>query len=355
MIKDGQQLRRLLVIMLVCSGLNSLVGVLQVHDAQTWLPAEFSSNILSDEYGLQRFTFINAAGESVVRPPGLSDTPGAVCSAGMLAALLGAVFAMSRTKYWKKATALGFALLGACAVYLSQVRTALLIFGGMLLVYIAVIWFVQRETTRKALMSLGIAACIALVGFSSAYVIGGSVISERVTSLTIGSPLVVYYQAGRGEQMEESIRSLLPQYPLGAGLGRWGMMRYYFGDESNLDSPQIWAELQFPAWTLDGGVGLILFYCLALIVTARYEYRVARNAKQPDLRFLAPIVIAANAGALALVFGFTPFTTQLGMQYWFLAGALQGVVQGGGLFDNERLRTHKWRLYAVGRHGSRQL
>lgn len=353
MIKDAHRLRRLLLMLLICSGLNSLIGVLQVHDSATWLPAEFSTNILSDEYGLERFVFINAAGESVIRPPGLSDTPGAVCSAGMLAALLGGVFALGRTEIWKRAVALGFALLGACAVYLSQVRTALLIFAGMLLVYVAVIWFVQRETTRKALISLGIAVCIAGVGFSSAYFIGGSVITERVTSLALGSPVVVYYTTGRGEQMEESIKSLLPQYPLGAGLGRWGMMRYYFGDETNTDSPQIWAELQFPAWTLDGGIGLILFYCLALVVTARYEYRITRNATNSQIRFLAPIVVAANAGALALVFGFTPFTTQLGMQYWFLAGALHGVVQRDAFFHNGSIRTNKRRLHALGRHGSR--
>jgi len=39
------------------------------------------------------------------------------------------------------------------------------------------------------------------------------------------------------------------------------------------------------------------------------------------------MIFAANAGVLALVFGFTPFTTQVGLQYWFLAGVLHGVAQ----------------------------
>ncbi len=29
-----------------------------------------------------------------------------------------------------------------------------------------------------------------------------------------------------------------------------------------------------------------------------------------------------------MIISFTPFVTQIGIQYWFLAGALQGVVAG---------------------------
>jgi len=41
----------------------------------------------------------------------------------------------------------------------------------------------------------------------------------------------------------------------------------------------------------------------------------------PDLA----VIVASNAGVLALMFGFAPFTTQIGVQYWFLAGVLHGV------------------------------
>jgi hypothetical protein len=146
---------------------------------------------------------------------------------------------------------------------------------------------------------------------------------------------------------------LLPQYPLGAGLGRWGMMRLYFGDEANLDSPLIWAELQFPAWILDGGIILMILYCLALFATTLYEFRIAKKSRNTKLGSLVPIVIAINMGTLALIFGFTPFTTQLGLQYWFLAGALHGVAHGGGLFLHERIRTGQRGFHDMGRHGSR--
>lgn len=340
MIKEPDRLNRLLVIMLVCNGINSLVGVLQVYAPDTWLPTEISLGILSERFGIAKYTFINAAGQRVIRPPGLFDTPGAVCSAGMIATMLGVVFALGRSEYWKRAAALALALLGVWAVYLSQVRTAILIIGGMLMVYVITVWLVQKKTT-KAVMGLTFAGSIVVLGYSSAYFIGGNVITKRFTTLTAANPLAVYYQAGRGEQLEEGFTTLLPEHLLGAGLGRWGMMRTYFGDESNTDSSPIWAELQFPAWTLDGGIILVSLYCIALFVTARYEYLIIKNAKDKKLIFLSPIIFAANIGVLALILGFTPFTTQIGMQYWFLAGALHGVAQSTAFHRNEHLHINK--------------
>ena len=71
-----------------------------------------------------------------------------------------------------------------------------------------------------------------------------------------------------------SIRYLV-EHPLGAGLGRWGMMRRYFGNENNLDSPAIWAEVQFAAWVLDGGIVLLSLYLIALIVAIQRLVRLS--------------------------------------------------------------------------------
>src|SRR5260370_29358167 len=118
---------------------------------------------------------------------------------------------------------------------------------------------------------------------------------------------------------------MLFDYPAGAALGRWGMMRYYFADRTNTESPAIWSELQPNSWILDGGIVLLLFYPIALIATTRDQLRIARGARSPDLRFVAAAIIAVNATALGLVFGYTPFTTQVGLQYWFLSGVLFAV------------------------------
>jgi hypothetical protein len=51
------------------------------------------------------------------------------------------------------------------------------------------------------------------------------------------------------------------------------------------------------------------------------------TAPSDSLRSCAALVFAVNAGTIALVFGFTPYTTQVGMQFWFLTGALHGLAQ----------------------------
>ena len=116
-------------------------------------------------------------------------------------------------------------------------------------------------------------------------------------------------------------------FPLGAGLARWGMMRLYFGDESNVNSPPLWAEIQFPAWALDGGIVLIVLYLLVLLRDAWAECRTCIHLRRTALASDMAVIVAANAGVLALLFSFTPFTTQVGLQYWFLAGVLHGVSQ----------------------------
>ena len=59
---------------------------------------------------------------------------------------------------------------------------------------------------------------------------------------------------------------------------------------------------------------------------------VPRPRDDPDarLRACAAVVLAANLGTAALIFTFTPFVTQIGLQFWFLAGALHGLAPGTG-------------------------
>lgn len=261
----------------------------------------------------------------------------------MMAALLGMIFSLSPIKVWKRVIALALSVAGMAAIYLSHVRTSFLILCGMLLVYVGAL-FIQKQGIKAAAFLALASFCVSMV-FSYTIVFGGKSIAARFQTLIEDDPIAVYYKAARGRQMEDAFFTLLPEYPLGAGLARWGMMRLYFGDESNLDSPPIWAELQFPAWTLDGGIILITLYCFALLATTIHEFRLVKTNGDPALRLVAPIVFAANMGTLALIFGFTPFTTQGGLQYWFLVGALHGAAQSKALYSNEHLRTGQRRLH----------
>jgi len=114
---------------------------------------------------------------------------------------------------------------------------------------------------------------------------------------------------------------------LGAGLARWGTMRGYFGNSANLDSTELFAEVQPNAWMLDGGYFLLGLYGMALIVTFAYDVKIARakHFKPDDHAWIAAIV-ATNIGTMAMVFTFVPFATQMGLQFWFLEGVLHGAV-----------------------------
>jgi hypothetical protein len=321
LITDRQQISRLLTIILVCNGINSVVGVLQVLNPDRWLPREYSSVAL-EQYGGAPLGYEGADGKFIVRPPGLSDNPGAVCGPAMIATMLGLIIAAGRYPAWKRAMAAFFAFCGAAAIYLSQVRTSILIAGGALVVY-ALVLVLQRERGRAVAFTATAVGAFA-AAFAFAVAIGGSAVIDRFATLIEDDPTTVYYKAGRGYQLEKGLPEYLSNYPLGAGLGRWGMMRFYFGDDSNIRSPMVWAELQLPAWVLDGGFVLIVLYCGALIVNTLYEFRLATRSPDPSLRYHAGIIFACNASIVAIIFGYTPFTTYLGMQYWFLAAVLHG-------------------------------
>src|SRR5262249_17258302 len=95
LVESPDRLRRLLWLILICSGISSFVGVMQVRDPDRWMPQEFSSVVVADRYGMANYSYQGADGREIIRPPGLSDTPGAVAGAGTFALFLGLVFIVS--------------------------------------------------------------------------------------------------------------------------------------------------------------------------------------------------------------------------------------------------------------------
>ena len=126
--------------------------------------------------------------------------------------------------------------------------------------------------------------------------------------------------------MSYTFGEILQKYPMGAGLGRWGMIAVYFGGAARPDVPPMWVEIQVAGWAIDGGFALLFLSVAALGVTLASEFEIARSHRDARVRACAAVVLAANLGTAALVFTFTPFVTQIGLQFWFLAGALHGLV-----------------------------
>src|SRR3954463_12174487 len=322
-VRTPERLPRLIGVLLFCNGLNAVVGVLQVYDPARWMPPEMSRVMSETVYGLGTVTYRGPEGRMIVRPPGLFDTPGAVAGPGMYAALLGLVFATSAISLWKRLAAIGASFAGIAAIYLSQVRVSLVVSILMLASYFSLLLLQARRS--RAMWFGGAAVVMVVATFLFALSLGGESIAERTFTLFAQDPLALY-AGSRGGQLSYTFGELLQNYPMGAGLGRWGMIAVYFGNPSKPGAEPLWAEIQVVGWAIDGGVALLLLYVGALVVTLKAGARVARAHQDARVRACASVVLAANLGTAALIFTFTPFVTQIGLQFWFLAGALHGLV-----------------------------
>jgi hypothetical protein len=324
-VRSPDHLSRIMALLLVCNGINAVVGVLQVYDPDRWMPQEMSRLVTESAFGLGAVTYMGPNG-LIVRPPGLFDNPGAVAGPGMYAALLGLVFGISAMALWKRALAVAASFAGIAAIYLSQVRVSLVVSVVMLALYAGVLLFQDRRA--RAVRFGAIAGVLVCATFAFALVLGGESIAERTFTLFERDPITLY-SASRGGQLVYTFDELLQTYPLGAGLGRWGMISGYFG-AGGRGEPPLWAEIQVAGWAIDGGIPLLLLCVGALVVTLASDTRLALRDPDPKVRACAAVVLAANLGTCALIFSFTPFVTQIGLQFWFLAGAVHGVATAGG-------------------------
>ena len=82
-----------------------------------------------------------------------------------------------------------------------------------------------------------------------AFALGGDTVTTRLATLVEMDPGSVY-RKNRGHFVANAFSEVLPEYPLGAGLGRWGMMNQYFGNPEDV----IWNEVQWGGWILDAGI-----------------------------------------------------------------------------------------------------
>ena len=315
-VRNADHLARLMTLLLVCNGINAVVGVMQVYDPDRWMPQEMSRIVTESEFGLDAVSYMGPNGR-VVRPPGLFDTPGAVAGPAMYAALLGLVFATSAQVWWRRVLALGAAFAGVAAIYLSQVRVSLVVLGMMLGAYVLVLTFHQR--VKRASLFAAIAGAIVVGTFAFAVTLGGESIVKRTYTLFAQDP-VSLYSASRGGQLVYTFDDMVSTYPLGAGLARWGMIAAYFGARAPM-----WAEIQVAGWAIDGGIPLLLLGIAGPVLALFSAWRLALSDRDAKVRACAAVIFAANLGTAALIFSFTPFVAQIGLQFWFLAGAVHAV------------------------------
>ena len=76
---------------------------------------------------------------------------------------------------------------------------------------------------------------------------------------------------------------------------------------------------------------VVFLYLAALVTTSITQLRIAQATQFPRLAVCAAVILAAGLGPALMIVSFTPFVAQVGIQYWFLAGALHGVASRYGV------------------------
>ncbi|MGH7924922.1 MAG: O-antigen ligase family protein [Candidatus Binatus sp.] len=345
---DMSNLRRVLLMVWIFQSISAMVGILQVYYPGQFTPAISTVILNQGKSYVKALQFQNAYGQLVFRAMGLSDIPGGAGAAGFYAALFGAAFMLTRRNRAGRILAIGTMVVGLAAIFLSHVRASLvtLIVCAAVLTAVLAIRRARVRATRRAWRSyeagtltrlLVVIGVVAFFGFTWALAVGGNGIATRFATLTASDPGTVYHQ-NRGHFIETSIEDLLPQYPLGAGLGRWGMMNHYFGDNSDPRTAMIWSEEQFTAWLVDGGVPLILVYLYTIAVTTMFAFRLSLKRVDPELAILAAVICAYDVGAVVSSLGYPFFGSQMGMEFWMLNSVLFAAAKSNSQARPDQMR-----------------
>jgi hypothetical protein len=317
-LKSSRQLGRLMALMMLCNAASALVGIGQFYRPDIFNPPVIPTLQINEFFG-EQLSFTTDDGRKILRPCGLTDTPGAASGAGALTCLLGLCWSLRPIARWKRLAALVLSMAGAAALYLSQVRSTLIVTVGCIPVLVGLL-AMRRDYRRAGLLcvmgTLALAAGAAWVLRS-----GGVGALDRVKTIFESSPTELYY-SNRGFYLEHTFNHLLWEGPLGAGLGRWGMVNGYFGDQT--PSPgrgPVFCEVQLTAWVVDGGVPLMVGYIVAIAAAMLGAIRVARTARDDEVGFWSVAVCTLGVNVVMMTFGSMPFIGPAGVQFWALFAA----------------------------------
>jgi hypothetical protein len=323
--------------LLVCNSASALVGIGQFYRPNIFDPPVM--NIAGPEGTKGMLSITTADGRTVVRPCGLTDAPGGAASGGAMAALFGLSWALRSVPRWQRLGGLGLALVGVAVIYLSQVRSILIMLVFSLVVMFALL--VLRGDFRKAVLLGGGTLLTLVLAMLWTLRVGSAAVAARFLNL-LSSPAGQTYHDNRGRFLAETFERYLWEMPLGAGLGRWGMMYANFGDHApSLDRGMLWAELQWTAWLYDGGLPLMVLYTGALIAVIANTVSIARNCQDEEVRFWAVPICGLGLSYVAVCFNAIPFIGPGGIQFWALFAALHAAA------EQTRIRARRERRLAA--------
>jgi hypothetical protein len=289
------------------------MGVLQVYFPETFKGTV--SGVIAEKGTFQQgaANVKLANGTTVIRPLGLTDNPGGAATGGLYAIVLGVGVCLTDKRWLLRIIAGAGLLIGLFAIILSQVRVDLvmsIVCSLMLMVVLT-----RRGDWGRVISMSAVFGVVIMLGGAWAFAIGGKQTLERFSTLTSDDPTNVY-QANRGMFINELIYDDIPRYPFGAGIGRWGMMNHYFGHE-----PDLYSEIMWTAWVLDGGIPLLVLYCGAFFIAIWVAWKIAATRKD-NIGLWSGVVFSYNIAALAGTFVFPLFIVQTGLEFWLINACL---------------------------------
>jgi hypothetical protein len=194
-------------------------------------------------------------------------------------------------------------------------------------------------------LAVGIGS-LAAAGLAWTAFVGGEEATKRFAEL-LNDDAVTTFQQHRGGFLLVTLEVYIPRYPLGAGLGRWGMIYQYFGTKSDpfgVGRGPVWSEIQLTAWTYDGGLPLIIGYSAAIAVAMWRVFRIALRGRDPDVSYWACAVFAVSLTLMALCLSSMPFIGPAGVQFWLIVTALS-VADEQAAADARRARAAALRAF----------
>ncbi len=316
---DPMLFRKILLMLWGFHTLSALTGVIQTSFPGKLTPTVSAVVADQGDWYVEDMKITLANGQKVFRPMGLSDYPGGAATAGFYVVLLGlGLWSGEKNAWWKMAFMASLPAALFC-LYLSQQRSMMVMTAVCAIALIGLL-AVRGEMAKVASLSF---AFVGMVGISFAWAawVGGDVVTKRLSSLVDEKPGDVYY-SNRGHFLDTTINEILPRAPLGAGLGRWGMMYYYFGNKDDPDRGEIWAEIQWTGWILDGGLPLVLLYAAAMGCCFYIAGLASMDRGASGIALLAAMVFAYDVGALAMTFNYPLFIGQGGLEFWIINAGL---------------------------------
>jgi len=312
---DPNRLRRLLGLIFLASAASAAAGLLQFTYPERFMPPEFNKSFAKAQEYLESLSYIDATGRKVYRPPGLTDLPGGACIGSAVTAALGLLLAARpRTTMLRRLLFLAMAGLGLVTLYLTLVRSMLMV---VVLIYaIMCVMLIRQGRYRYSLILGAIAGGLVVGSFLIAASLGGENLSQRFVSI-VETGVGKSFQSSRGLFLDYALRETAWEYPLGAGIGRWGTMLHYFGVYDRNPSPPLHAEIQITGWLFDGGIPLMISYSLAIVATMWGLYRLATNPRQA-MAFPALVAICMNLFVVVQALAGPSFNSTTGLQFWLV-------------------------------------